>query len=119
MMNVEITPAMLATLEKLVEQHRDDTPADQEALCIKVGQDEPEIGAKLREMFTAAEAASANSAKVVDVDSAKSWSKRRLLPPDPGEELAKKVLEKKGAEAFFKNAEAQPRIDVKPSLNLS
>src|SRR5262249_48720689 len=50
-MEPQITPAMLATLEKLVEQHRDDTPADQEALCIKVGQDEPEIGAKLRGIF--------------------------------------------------------------------
>jgi putative DNA primase/helicase len=53
-MNPQITPAMLATLEKLVEQHRNDTPADQEALCVKVGQDEPEIGVKLREMFKAA-----------------------------------------------------------------
>ena len=107
-MNVEITPAMLATLEKLVQQHRDDTPADQEALCVKVGQDEPEIGVKLREMFKAAKltdlsavkpALPATEPEVVKAVPVASW--RRHQKPKP--------------EALFISPALQPSIELAPT----
>jgi hypothetical protein len=120
MMKVEIAPVMLARLEEIAEQHRDVTPDEKEKLCGQFSLDAPEIGAKLRELFAKQQSAldharltnlSERLAKVKPkIEALKVTAlPRRSLPSDPSDELMKKVLEMKKAEASFSVPPVQPR----------
>jgi hypothetical protein len=78
--------------------------------------EQPSASTVAKEEERPAASKAAEVVKVADVDSSTGWGKRRKLGEGPLlERLVKKVLEKE-AEAFFKNPEAQPRVEgAKPS----
>jgi hypothetical protein len=134
MMEAKIEPVVLTRLEEIAEQHRDVTPDEKEKLCGQFSLDAPEIGAKLRELFAKQhlaldrarltnlserlakvkpkiEALKAEKAETLTALPAKEEEqpaaakpKRRPLPPDPSEEIAKSE-----ADLFF-SPPIQPQI---------
>ena len=52
MMKIEIEPAVLAKLEEIAEDNQHLSPDEREKLSEKIGRDTPELGVKMRELFS-------------------------------------------------------------------
>lgn len=118
-MKVEIEPAALAKLEEIAEQNRDLSPDEKERLSEKIGQDTPEFGTKMRELFAKQrldaklDALEAETGKAETLTVLPAQWKRRPLPPDPDEEM----VTKKAKADLFISPKLQPEIGVEQTHN--